>query len=140
MIKKALGLLGLGASLVVGQNYTATDDFNITTTTPVPTTSGLPCWWGAFPTPPPNYTNPRSENDLTCDLCTLVFQGLDDVLLDNEYQIAHALENLCEGFPWLFEICWRLVEYCTDDIIEMIIEYGLNPKDMCDALFLCPSI
>ena len=31
-------------------------------------------------------------------------QGLDDYLLENEDQIAHAFENLCEGFPWLFEV------------------------------------
>ena len=53
-------------------------------------------------------------------------------------QIAHALENLCEGLPWLFEVCWRLVEACMDDIIEMLIRDGLNPSDMCAALYLCP--
>ena len=84
-------------------------------------------------------------------------QGLDDYLLENEDQIAHAFENLCEGFPWLFEvqtltlvlilfflmsvcvqICWRLVEACLDDLIEMIVRDGLNPQMMCEALFLCP--
>merc|ERR1711872_175338 len=98
-----------------------------------------PCWSEAFP----NMTSiirarAAQRNELTCDICTEIMQGLDDFLLDNEDQIAHALENLCEGFPWLFEICWRLVEACFDDLIEIIIEYGLNPKDMCEALFLCP--
>merc|ERR1711973_871552 len=98
-----------------------------------------PCWSEAFP----NMTaiikaRAAERNELTCDICTEIMQGLDDFLLDNEDQIAHALENLCEGFPWLFEICWRLVEACFDDLIEIIIEYGLNPKDMCEALFLCP--
>ena len=89
------------------------------------------------------------------------FYGSAFIVFSLSYQIAHALENLCEGFPWLFEvkslsvqfpikiilsvssliitqICWRLVEACMDDLIEMIIESGLNPKDMCEALFLCP--
>merc|ERR1712183_750275 len=103
------------------------------TTTAVSTTAP-PCWIEAFP--PPNST--KTGNELTCEVCTAIFQGLDDTLLGNEEQIMQALENLCEGFPWLFEICWRLVEACVDDIIEYIIKNGLNPKDMCEALFLCP--
>merc|ERR1712025_221017 len=104
-----------------------------TTTTTVSTTAP-PCWMEAFP--PLN--NTKTGNEVTCEVCTAIFQGLDDTLLGNEEQIMHALENLCEGFPWLFEICWRLVEACVDDIIEYIIKNGLNPKDMCEALFLCP--
>merc|ERR1712150_451134 len=94
-------------------------------------TTAPPCWMEAFP--PPNST--KSGNEITCEVCTAIFQGLDDALLGNEDQIMHALENLCEGFPRLFEICWRLVEACVDDIIEYIIKNGLNPKDMCEALF-----
>jgi len=105
-----------------------------TTVSNTMTTTPVPCWMEAFP--PPN--NTLARNDLTCEICTTIFQGLDDFLLNNEDQIAHALENLCEGFPWLFEICWRLVEACMDDIIEMIIRDGLNPKDMCETLYLCP--
>merc|ERR1711973_29602 len=104
-------------------------------------TSAAPCWAEAFPTALPNITitgESRVENDLTCDVCNQIFQGLDDVLLENEEQIAHALENLCEGMPWLFEICWRVVESCMDELIELLIEYGLNPTDMCEALLLCP--
>merc|ERR1712203_330177 len=106
-------------------------------TTATTTSSPLPCWSEAFPNQTARVAA-TTGNPLTCDICTDIFQGLDDFLLDNEDQIAHALENLCEGFPWLFEICWRLVEACMDDLIEMIIESGLNPKDMCEALFLCP--
>ena len=36
------------------------------------------------------------------------------------------------------KICWRLVEACLDDLIEMIVRDGLNPEMMCEALFLCP--
>ena len=75
-----------------------------------------PCWADAFP----NMTQVRGGNEITCEICTTIFQGLDDYLLENEdqvndietgiritlhiSQIAHALENLCEGFPWLFEV------------------------------------
>merc|ERR1712181_47126 len=83
-------------------------------TTGFPTTTTTPCWLEAFP--PPN--NTRTGNEVTCEICTVIFEGIDDTLLNNEEQIAHALENLCEGMPWLFEICWRLVEACVDDIIE----------------------
>merc|ERR1719481_2401621 len=83
---------------------------NHTSTVP-DTTSSPPCWADMFPTLPPNATA-RGANDLTCDVCSQIFQGLDDVLIENEEQIAHALENLCEGMPWLFEICWRVVESC----------------------------
>ncbi|XP_023349527.1 uncharacterized protein LOC111718220 [Eurytemora carolleeae] len=119
--------------VVAAQNQT-------TETNPESTTAPRPCWADAFPTPPSSSSSSslKGKNELTCDVCTFIFQELDDVLLDNEEQIAHALENLCEGIPWIFEICWRLVEACTDDIIEMIIESGLNPADMCQALFLCP--
>ncbi len=41
-------------------------------------------------------------------------------------------------FRLYIQICWRLVEVCMDDLIEMIIESGLNPSDMCEALYLCP--
>merc|ERR1711872_308392 len=97
------------------------------------TLSPSPCWEDAF-----NRTDVGGKNPVTCYICTTVFQGLDDYLLNNEEQIAHALENLCEGFPWLFEVCWRLIEACMDDIIEMLVRDGLNPKIMCEALFLCP--
>merc|ERR1711872_250643 len=112
----------------------AQQETTTTTTSDLPTTTPTPCWLEAFP--PPN--NSRSGNEVTCEICTVIFEGLDDTLLNNEEQIAHALENLCEGMPWLFEICWRLVEACVDDIIEMLVEGGLNPADMCGALFLCP--
>merc|ERR1712198_110121 len=105
-----------------------------TATSGAPTTTPTPCWLEAFP--PPN--NTRTGNEITCEICTVIFEGLDDTLLENEEQIAHALENLCEGMPWLFEICWRVVESCTDELIELLIEFGLNPTDMCTALFLCP--
>ena len=36
------------------------------------------------------------------------------------------------------KICWRLVEACLDDLIEMIVRDGLNPEMMCEALLLCP--
>jgi len=39
---------------------------------------------------------------------------------------------------WLFERCVRLVEVCADDIIEMIINDGLNTTGICLALDLCP--
>merc|ERR1712107_934146 len=95
-----------------------------TATTPSITTTPRPCWMDAI-----NKT--KTENHITCEVCTVIFQGLDDYFLDNEDQIAHALENLCQGSPWLFEVCWRLVEVCMDDIIEMLVENGLNPTDMC---------
>merc|ERR1711931_526118 len=134
-------MFGLSSRLLVflstaalAQEDTTTTTTTTTTTSGLPTTTSTPCWLEAFP--PPNIT--RTENELTCEICTVIFEGLDDTLLNNEEQIAHALENLCEGMPWLFEICWRLVEACVDDIIELLVEGGLNPTDMCGALLLCP--
>merc|ERR1712126_172546 len=104
------------------------------------TTKAPPCWADQFPTLPPNHSDSSLTvgNEFTCNVCTKIFQGLDDALLNNEHQIAHALENLCEGMPWFFEICWRVVESCTDELIEMLIQSGLNPKDMCETLMVCP--
>merc|ERR1712243_459526 len=73
------------ASLVLGQETT-------TATTPSITTTPRPCWMDAI-----NKT--KTENHITCEVCTVIFQGLDDYLLDNEDQIAHALENLAKDSP-----------------------------------------
>ena len=55
--------------------------------TPAPTTSSPgPCWSEAFP----NMTarlGAGDGNPVTCDICTDVFQGLDDFLLENEDQV-----------------------------------------------------
>merc|ERR1711970_648025 len=129
-------MFGLSSTLLVflATATLAQEDTTTTTTSGLTTTTSTPCWLEAFP--PPNIT--RTGNEVTCEICTVIFEGLDDTLLNNEEQIAHALENLCEGMPWLFEICWRLVEACVDDIIEMLVEGALNPTDMCGALYLCP--
>ena len=52
------------------------------------------CWEEAFP----NMTRVarvarvarvNTENELTCDVCTTIFQGLDDYLLNNEEQVIY---------------------------------------------------
>ena len=66
------------------------------------TTTPLACWMEAFP--PSSKTN----NDLTCDICTVIFQGLDDYLLNNEEQVQRAgisqliwclTDHPCSGEP-----------------------------------------
>ena len=42
-----------------------------------------PCWADAFP----NMTQVRGGNEITCEICTTIFQGLDDYLLGNEDQV-----------------------------------------------------
>ena len=37
----------------------------------------------------------RNGNELTCELCTLIFQGLDDSLLNNEEEVIHQFVLLC---------------------------------------------
>ena len=161
-----LGLLILASLVCLSDSQVTTTPY---TSTPS-TSSPAPCWSEAFP----NITT-RAKNPVTCDICTEIFQGLDDFLLENEDQVIFILTGLlllffslsdcpCPGkslwrFPlviwgekfvssvWHYnyfirliitQICWRLVEACMDDLIEMIIESGLNPKDMCEALLLCP--
>ena len=53
-------------------------------------------------------------------------QGLDDYLLENEDQIAHAFENLCEGFPWLFEVQTLTLVLMFDNVrvCEDLLEAG----------------
>merc|ERR1712126_72069 len=87
------------------------------------TTKAPPCWAEQFPTLPPNHSDSSLTvgNEFTCNVCTKIFQGLDDALLNNEHQI-----------------CWRVVESCTDELIEMLIQSDLNPKDMCETLMVCP--
>ena len=49
------------------------------------TSSPTPCWSEAFP----NQTaRSSSSNPVTCGICTEIFQGLDDFLLDNEDQVT----------------------------------------------------
>ena len=43
-----------------------------------------PCWADAFP----NMTQARAGNEITCEICTTIFQGLDDFLLENEDQVS----------------------------------------------------
>ncbi|XP_023349540.1 uncharacterized protein LOC111718230 [Eurytemora carolleeae] len=81
----------------------------------------------------------RSYNDVTCTICSFLFQALDDILLENEGNIADALVELCNSVPsFLTQICEDLLGKCTDEIIETIIESGLNPEDICGGLGLCP--
>ena len=54
---------------------------NETTTVVLPTTTPTPCWLEAFP--PPN----KTRNEITCEICTVIFEGLDDTLLENEEQV-----------------------------------------------------
>ena len=52
-------------------------------------------------------------------------QGLDDYLLENEDQIAHAFENLCEGFPWLFEV---------QTTVTLVLMFNVRvPEDLLEA-------
>merc|ERR1711964_855761 len=84
-------MLGLQSILLVFlATATPAQEDTTTTTSGLPTTTPTPCWLEAFP--PPNIT--RAGNELTCEICTVIFEGLDDTLLNNEEQIAHALENL----------------------------------------------
>ena len=48
------------------------------------TVPGQPCWAEAFP----NMTQARAGNEITCEICTTIFQGLDDFLLENEDQVS----------------------------------------------------
>ena len=47
------------------------------------TVPSQPCWADAFP----NMTQARGGNEITCEICTTIFQGLDDYLLENEDQV-----------------------------------------------------
>merc|ERR1719193_3093881 len=82
----------------------------------------------------------RETDSIQCTICTFIFQGLDDILIENEESIADALTELCSSIPieTISEICFDLLSKCTDDIIEAIIEYGLNADDICGGLGLCP--
>ena len=48
------------------------------------TVPGQPCWAEAFP----NMTQVKAGNEITCEICTTIFQGLDDFLLENEDQVS----------------------------------------------------
>merc|ERR1711976_252703 len=82
----------------------------------------------------------RSSNDITCTLCTFIFQIFDDVLTENEGNIADALAALCSYVPSqsVAALCEDLLEKCTDSIIETIIDSGFNPEDICNGIYLCP--
>ena len=64
------------------------------------------------------------------------------MLTNLRMELFQALDNTDNGVndhcPLCVKICWRLVEACLDDLIEMIVRDGLNPDMMCEALFLCP--
>lgn len=49
------------------------------------TVPGQPCWADAFPNM--TMTQVRAGNEITCEICTTIFQGLDDFLLENEDQV-----------------------------------------------------
>jgi hypothetical protein len=96
----ALALACLAAAQETTGDYTTTPAPTTMPTVGPSTTTPRPCWSDAFP----NITRTDAGNDLTCQVCTVIFQGLDDYLLNNEEQIAHAMENLCTSIPWLFEV------------------------------------
>ena len=56
------------------------------------------CWEEAFPnmTRVARVARVNAENELTCDVCTTIFQGLDDYLLNNEEQVIHIFEQVSE--------------------------------------------
>ena len=53
------------------------------------TATPKPCWSEAFPnmTVFKELAEKAPRNELTCDICTTIFQGLDDFLLNNEDQV-----------------------------------------------------
>ena len=73
-------LLVLVVALVNCQDTTMPTTTMPATTTPPPTIKPKQCWMDAFPPT-------RATNDLTCQVCTVIFQGLDDYLLNNEEQV-----------------------------------------------------
>ena len=75
-----------------------------TTTTTTTTSSPLPCWSEAFPNQTARVAA-TTGNPLTCDICTDIFQGLDDFLLDNEDQVIY---NLTSGGYCVFTLSPRL--------------------------------
>ena len=62
-----------------------------------------PCWSEAFP----NMTHVARKgprNELTCDICTNILQGLDDFLLNNEDQVGRLYNCICI-------IVWKIIRY-----------------------------
>ena len=104
-----LMLVSLMTGLCLAQATTTT-----TTTTAVSTTTP-PCWMEAFP--PPNST--KTGNELTCEVCTAIFQGLDDTLLGNEEQVT---DFRCNPFYLTTKTCrscmlWRI---CAKDFLGFL--------------------
>jgi len=113
-----------------------------TTAAPPATTTEEPYCWEEAKIEKFNHIIQRNRetDSIQCTICTFIFQGLDDILIENEESIADALTELCGSIPieTISEICFDLLSKCTDDIIEAIIEYGLNADDICGGLGLCP--
>lgn len=81
------------------------------------------------------------KNDLTCTLCMTLMEILDATITDptNEEQVAEFLDQICNVLPSSLQIeCHTLVTEYVDDIIELLVNQYLAPKDICDALTLCP--
>merc|ERR1719427_1685930 len=110
------------------------------TTTVEPATTEKPYCWEEAKIEQFNHLILRNRDSIQCTICTFIFQGLDDILIENEESITDALTELCGSIPieTISEICFDLLSKCTDDIIEAIIEYGLNADDICGGLGLCP--
>eukprot|EP00088_Acartia_fossae_P070080 TRINITY_DN9294_c0_g1_i1.p1 TRINITY_DN9294_c0_g1~~TRINITY_DN9294_c0_g1_i1.p1 ORF type:complete len:108 (-),score=16.67 TRINITY_DN9294_c0_g1_i1:4-327(-) len=80
-------------------------------------------------------------NDLTCSLCMTLMEVLDATLTDptNEEQVAIFLDQICAFLPEALKSeCDALILEYTDDIIELLVNQYLAPKDVCATLTLCP--
>merc|ERR1712200_134179 len=89
-----------------------------------------------------NKGNNDSKNDLTCSVCMTLMELLDSTITDptNEQQVAEFLDQICNFMPdSLKPECHALIMEYTDDIIELLVNQYISPKQICDAISLCPK-
>jgi len=84
-----------------------------------------------------------AQNDLTCSLCMTLMEVLDATITDptNEEEVAEFLDQICSFLPELLQQeCHALILEYTDDILELLVNQYLAPRDICAALTLCDAI
>jgi len=66
---------------------------------------------------------------------------LDETITDptNEHQVAEFFDQICNLLPSNVQAeCHALIMEYVDDIIELLVNEYMDPRDVCDAITLCP--